>query len=56
NFLFMSKSEDADMKPIDFGLSDFIRPEEGLNDIVGSAYYVASEVHMALKQICGVLV
>ncbi|KAJ0700971.1 putative protein kinase CAMK-CDPK family [Helianthus annuus] len=26
NFLFMSKSEDADMKLIDFGLSDFIRP------------------------------
>ncbi|XP_071716601.1 CDPK-related kinase 3-like [Rutidosis leptorrhynchoides] len=44
NFLFMSKSEDADMKLIDFGLSDFIRPEERLNDIVGSAYYVAPEV------------
>nr|XP_043619380.1 CDPK-related kinase 3 [Erigeron canadensis] len=44
NFLFMSKSEDANMKLIDFGLSDFIRPEERLNDIVGSAYYVAPEV------------
>ncbi|KAK1420251.1 hypothetical protein QVD17_21694 [Tagetes erecta] len=44
NFLFVSKSEDADMKLIDFGLSDFIRPEERLNDIVGSAYYVAPEV------------
>ncbi|KAF5787319.1 putative protein kinase CAMK-CDPK family [Helianthus annuus] len=44
NFLFMSKSEDVDMKLIDFGLSDFIRPEERLNDIVGSAYYVAPEV------------
>ncbi|MED6121062.1 Cyclin-dependent kinase 4 [Stylosanthes scabra] len=44
NFLFTSKSEDADMKLIDFGLSDFIRPDERLNDIVGSAYYVAPEV------------
>ncbi|XP_058738796.1 CDPK-related kinase 3 [Vicia villosa] len=44
NFLFTSRSEDADMKLIDFGLSDFIRPEERLNDIVGSAYYVAPEV------------
>ncbi|KAJ0530735.1 putative protein kinase CAMK-CDPK family [Helianthus annuus] len=40
----MSKSEDADMKLIDFGLSDFIRPEERLNDIVESVYYVAPEV------------
>lgn len=26
NFLFTSRSEDAHMKLIDFGLSDFIRP------------------------------
>ncbi|XP_021846977.2 CDPK-related kinase 3 [Spinacia oleracea] len=44
NFLFTSRSEDAHMKLIDFGLSDFIRPDERLNDIVGSAYYVAPEV------------
>ncbi|TKY64129.1 CDPK-related kinase 3 [Spatholobus suberectus] len=44
NFLFTSRSEDADMKLIDFGLSDFIRPDGRLNDIVGSAYYVAPEV------------
>lgn len=44
NFLFMSRNEDSDMKLIDFGLSDFIRPDERLNDIVGSAYYVAPEV------------
>ncbi|CAM8963796.1 unnamed protein product [Rhodiola kirilowii] len=44
NFLFKTKSEDADMKLIDFGLSDFFRPDERLNDIVGSAYYVAPEV------------
>ncbi|XP_028063175.1 CDPK-related kinase 3 isoform X2 [Camellia sinensis] len=44
NFLFSSRNEDANMKLIDFGLSDFIRPDERLNDIVGSAYYVAPEV------------
>ncbi|KAI8565119.1 hypothetical protein RHMOL_Rhmol03G0236000 [Rhododendron molle] len=44
NFLFTTKSEDAPMKVIDFGLSDFIRPDQRLNDIVGSAYYVAPEV------------
>ncbi|XP_022770630.1 CDPK-related kinase 3-like isoform X2 [Durio zibethinus] len=44
NFLFTSGGDDADMKLIDFGLSDFIRPDERLNDIVGSAYYVAPEV------------
>lgn len=44
NFLFTTKEDDAPMKVIDFGLSDFIRPEQRLNDIVGSAYYVAPEV------------
>ncbi|KAL1550655.1 CDPK-related kinase 6 [Salvia divinorum] len=44
NFLFATKDEDAQMKVIDFGLSDFIRPDQRLNDIVGSAYYVAPEV------------
>ncbi|KAK9914568.1 hypothetical protein M0R45_038340 [Rubus argutus] len=44
NFLFTTKEEDAPMKVIDFGLSDFIRPDQRLNDIVGSAYYVAPEV------------
>lgn len=44
NFLFTSRSEDSDMKLIDFGLSDFIKTDERLNDIVGSAYYVAPEV------------
>ncbi|KAK9093821.1 hypothetical protein Scep_025290 [Stephania cephalantha] len=44
NFLFTTREDDATMKIIDFGLSDFIRPEERLNDIVGSAYYVAPEV------------
>nr|QCF40563.1 CDPK-related kinase [Betula platyphylla] len=44
NFLFLTKDENAPMKAIDFGLSDFIRPDQRLNDIVGSAYYVAPEV------------
>ncbi|KAF5811461.1 putative protein kinase CAMK-CDPK family [Helianthus annuus] len=44
NFLFTSKNDDSDIKLIDFGLSDFMRPEERLDDIVGSAYYVAPEV------------
>ncbi|KAJ3682171.1 hypothetical protein LUZ60_014744 [Juncus effusus] len=44
NFLFSTREENSAMKIIDFGLSDFIRPDERLNDIVGSAYYVAPEV------------
>ncbi|XP_051115241.1 CDPK-related kinase 5-like [Andrographis paniculata] len=44
NFLFTSKEENSTLKAIDFGLSDFVRPDERLNDIVGSAYYVAPEV------------
>uniref|UniRef100_A0A0D6QY21 Protein kinase domain-containing protein n=1 Tax=Araucaria cunninghamii TaxID=56994 RepID=A0A0D6QY21_ARACU len=44
NFLFTNKDEHAQLKAIDFGLSDFVKPDERLNDIVGSAYYVAPEV------------
>ncbi|XP_051138710.1 CDPK-related kinase 1-like [Andrographis paniculata] len=44
NFLFTSKDEYAPLKAIDFGLSDYVKPDERLNDIVGSAYYVAPEV------------
>ncbi|XP_038993548.1 CDPK-related kinase 4-like isoform X2 [Hibiscus syriacus] len=44
NFLFTTRDEDAPMKIIDFGLSDFTRSDYRLNDIVGSAYYVAPEV------------
>eukprot|EP00250_Pteridium_aquilinum_P015260 c22480_g1_i1 orf=512-2287(+) len=44
NFLFTTNAENAELKAIDFGLSDFVRPDGRLNDIVGSAYYVAPEV------------
>ncbi|KAI4386695.1 hypothetical protein MLD38_004606 [Melastoma candidum] len=44
NFLFSSKDENSSLKAIDFGLSDYVKPDERLNDIVGSAYYVAPEV------------
>nr|DAD42859.1 TPA_asm: hypothetical protein HUJ06_001089 [Nelumbo nucifera] len=44
NFLFSTKEEESQLKAIDFGLSDYVKPDERLNDIVGSAYYVAPEV------------
>ncbi|XP_074281601.1 CDPK-related kinase 4-like [Silene latifolia] len=44
NFLFAAKDDDSLLKMIDFGLSDFVRPDQRLNDVVGSAYYVAPEV------------
>ncbi|KAI3786308.1 hypothetical protein L1987_39899 [Smallanthus sonchifolius] len=44
NFLLKTKDDDLQLKAIDFGLSDFVKPDEKLNDIVGSAYYVAPEV------------
>ncbi|KAL5209150.1 hypothetical protein ABZP36_004773 [Zizania latifolia] len=44
NFLFTSKDDNLALKVINFGLSDFVKPDERFNDIVGSAYYVAPEV------------
>ncbi|KAE8667428.1 Tetratricopeptide repeat (TPR)-like superfamily protein [Hibiscus syriacus] len=44
NFLYTSKEENSQLKAIDFGLLDFVRPDKRLNDIVGSVYYVAPEV------------
>ncbi|KAA8517328.1 hypothetical protein F0562_017623 [Nyssa sinensis] len=38
------EDENSPLKAIDFGLSDYVKPDERLNDIVGSAYYVAPEV------------
>ncbi|RZC64378.1 hypothetical protein C5167_008067 [Papaver somniferum] len=46
-FVYMEEffvDENSQLKAIDFGLSDFVKPDKRLNDIVGSAYYVASEV------------
>ncbi|KAI4363971.1 hypothetical protein MLD38_020120 [Melastoma candidum] len=44
NFLFTTKDENSPLKAIDFGLSDYVKLDERLNDIVGSAYYVSPEV------------
>nr|XP_051178975.1 calcium-dependent protein kinase 9-like isoform X3 [Lolium perenne] len=44
NFLYAGKSEDAQLKAIDFGLSVFFRPGERFSEIVGSPYYMAPEV------------
>ncbi|KAM5576454.1 hypothetical protein ABKV19_007362 [Rosa sericea] len=44
NFLFISSDEDSQMKAIDFGLSDYVKPDQRLNDIVGTKYHVAPEV------------
>ncbi|XP_051133688.1 CDPK-related protein kinase-like isoform X2 [Andrographis paniculata] len=41
SFLFNSKDNDSQLKAIDFGLSDFVKPDINL---IGSAYYVAPEV------------
>lgn len=40
NFLFVSKEEDAVMKVIDFGLSDFVRP----GNMTKSTFYSQSQV------------
>ncbi|XP_020424518.1 CDPK-related kinase 2 [Prunus persica] len=44
NSLYSAKDENSQLKAIDFGLLDFAKPDERLNDIVGSAYYVTLEV------------
>ncbi|KAL5708951.1 non-specific serine/threonine protein kinase [Ranunculus cassubicifolius] len=44
NFLFVNEKEEALLKAIDFGLSEFFKPGEIFTDLVGSPYYVAPEV------------
>lgn len=44
NFLFESKLPDAELKLIDFGLSQHFKPAEVLSTPVGTPYYVAPEV------------
>ncbi|CAI5508220.1 unnamed protein product [Closterium sp. Naga37s-1] len=44
NFLLADRTENADLKATDFGLSTFFKPGEFLSDVVGSPYYVAPEV------------
>eukprot|EP00270_Netrium_digitus_P016826 TRINITY_DN6091_c0_g1_i1.p1 TRINITY_DN6091_c0_g1~~TRINITY_DN6091_c0_g1_i1.p1 ORF type:complete len:511 (-),score=134.74 TRINITY_DN6091_c0_g1_i1:229-1761(-) len=44
NFLVTSKGSDAALKVIDFGLSAFFHPEEGLTRYCGSPVYMAPEV------------
>eukprot|EP00892_Ulva_mutabilis_P000128 jgi/Ulvmu1/10115/UM006_0066.1 len=45
NFLLTSRDSDiADVKAIDFGVSTFCKPNQHLEERVGSAYYIAPEV------------
>jgi calcium-dependent protein kinase len=46
NFLLTDKTEAANIKATDFGLSVFFKDSQAFRDIVGSAYYVAPEVCM----------
>jgi len=43
--LLSNKDPHAPLKATDFGLSVFYHPGQIFTDIVGSAYYVAPEVH-----------
>ena len=44
NFLMADESEEAELKATDFGLSVYLQSDKRLNDLVGSAFYVAPEV------------
>jgi calcium-dependent protein kinase len=46
NFLLTDKTEAANIKATDFGLSVFFKDSQAFSDIVGSAYYVAPEVRV----------
>ncbi|KAF8063134.1 hypothetical protein N665_1184s0022 [Sinapis alba] len=43
HFLFSTKDEPS-LKAVGFGFSDYVKPDERLNDIVGSSFHVAPEV------------
>ena len=44
NFLFETEEEDSELKLIDFGLSQYFKPNEVFHRTVGTPYYVAPEV------------
>jgi serine/threonine protein kinase len=44
NFLLSALGDSGTLKATDFGLSMFVRPEQVLDEMVGSPYYVAPEV------------
>ncbi|CAG9320845.1 unnamed protein product [Blepharisma stoltei] len=44
NFLFASKAHDADIKLVDFGMSNKFGEDHTLHTMVGTPYYVAPEV------------
>ncbi|OMO87330.1 hypothetical protein CCACVL1_09121 [Corchorus capsularis] len=44
NIIFTSAGEDADIKLIDFGISNFYRPGKSLDDPAGTALFMAPEV------------
>lgn len=46
NCLFLSPSEDSDLKIIDFGLSVAVTEEEILHELNGTPYYIAPEILM----------
>ena len=44
NCLLVDNSDNSDIKIIDFGLAAFASEEDVLNDVCGTAHYVAPEV------------
>ncbi|CAN7020570.1 unnamed protein product [Brassica oleracea var. botrytis] len=44
HFLFSTKDETSPLKAVGFGFSAYVKPDERLNDIVGSSLHVAPEV------------
>ena len=50
NFLLVHPEDHPESaKVTDFGLSLFVKPEEFLSELIGSAYYVAPEVRRARR-------